>query len=285
MSDEMGKHNQEMKEFGNKEKTSRKLPETLKPTKAASIIVGVVLILITTAVIFYFSQSQTVQRAKETVGAATQNELQAKIDELNKHVADLEEKDRINQELIERDLPEAAKVVEDCSIEFNDGYPSFSDKIPFYLKYNNRAFAYYQQQGYELKQACRANEKFLMLLDSTSSYDKLSAKNAATADLTAVSTKAIIGISDKIFFKIDYFPVKIDGYDLAKDHKTVCVFDKYEGDKIYYVCDTPLEDGDRYDWYVFDAVKKVNVKAGSKSPQGEEISNKDLWNNFSIKSL
>ncbi len=243
-----------------------------KQVKSSTFASTLVIIIIVAAIIIgggYYLQNKAANENKDQAVDQTKEEMQAQIDELNKKISNLEDKDITNQELIERDLPEAAKVVADCSQNFINSYPEFDPKIHFYLEYNNRAYASYYRQGYRLRDICKSNEKFLMFFDSKKSYEDAVRLQKASPEVRLVSSRAVIGLSDKMFFQMNYYPVKIENYNFEQGKESACVFDQFLNDKVLYICINVLEQGNEYIWYSYDSVKKLNQKVRIESPNPE----------------
>jgi len=249
-----------------KQKSKEKSIEKKKPfrqeqiTYILSLIVAIALAGLIFSGITYYLQTRAADTQQETAVSDVQNQMQQQIEELNNKISELEGQNQINEELLQKDLPEAAKAVENCQAEFENGYAELDEKISSYLKLNNRAFSNYQSQGYELKAACKSNEQILMFLDSQKTYDNAVQAKKATSEIVLVSTKIILGLADKMFYKINYYPVKIENYSFENENKTTCHFDQFIDNKILYICKKEIENGKEYFWYAFDKIKKLNKK-------------------------
>ncbi|MFZ5365653.1 MAG: hypothetical protein ACOZBH_05680 [Patescibacteria group bacterium] len=263
------------------EKKKHRLPQEVKSSTFASTLAVVIVIAAVIIIFFYYIQHQSAEDEKNTALYRVEEQYKNQIGELSAQIKNLEDKDRVNQELIQRDLPDAAKAVAECDQKFEPQYQVFDDKIPFYLNYNNRPFQYYLKQGYQLRQVCLSNDKFLMLLDSQKNFESLTAKKAATADIALASSKIIIGVSDKMFFRMDYFPVKIEDYRFESGSRTYCVFDKFLDSNVLYICFN--ENKTDYDWYIFDTVKKINHKIKTQQPEKTEVFDEASLELFSKK--
>jgi len=268
-----------------------KKKKSKKQVKSSTFASSLVIIIIIAAIIIgggYYLQTKAANEKKDQAVDLTKEEMQAQIDELSQQIYHLEEKDRTNQELIERDLPEAAKVVTDCSQNFISSYPEFDSKIHFYLEYNNRAYANYYRQGYRLRDICKSNEKFLMFFDSKKSYEDAIRLQKASPEVRIASSRAVIGLSDKMFFQMNYYPVKFENYSFEQEKESACVFDQFLNDKVLYICINVLEQGNEYIWYSYDSVKKLNqkVRIESANPDVEnETFESELLNLFSKQTF
>lgn len=283
MSEESFRAENSTKSESSPEKKKKKLPKEVKSSTFASTLAVIIIIAAIVIGGGYYLQSKSADENKNQELSEAEEQYQAQLNELNDQIKNLEEKDRLNKELIQRDLPEAAKLVLDCSQEFEPKYKEYDEKIPFYLNYNNRPFQYYQKQGYQLKQACHSNEKFLMLLDSQKTYNNLIVKQVATPEVARASAKLVLGISDKMFFQMNYYPVKIDEYNFEEGNKTYCIFDDFVDNNILYVCLD--EKKENYYWYIFDTVKKINHKIKIQTESETEVFDEASLDKFFIKEF
>lgn len=287
MSEESFRADNSVKSTAVSGKKGKKERKKVKSTTFASGLASVVLIAVVIIGAGYYFQTKAADENEKQSLSEMEKQYQSEIEKLNEQIKELKERDKQNRELIQRDLPEAARVVKNCSQNFELKYQEFDEKIPFYLKYNNRPFQYYQKQGYELKQICQSNERFLMLLDSAKRFENALGGQSATADLKIISSKIILGLSDKMFFKMNYYPVKIENYSLAENEKTFCVFDQFADNEILYICKSE-NDFAPIVWYAFDTIKKLNQKVKieyAKNESESKVFDEELLNLFSKKSF
>ena len=99
MSDEKGKDKQESEKksesiISSSETKKKKAPRQVKTSTFASSLAGVIIIALVLIGGFYYLQTKASSEHKDQAVDQVQNEMQAEIDELNKTISDLEEKDK-----------------------------------------------------------------------------------------------------------------------------------------------------------------------------------------------
>jgi|GEM_PF-3848089 len=189
--------------------------------------------------------------------SSSQNErqrLQNEIIQLNQRIAQLEGTIDVVDYMKLRNLTRR------CSNVFSNFNQPVDDTIVNTLRVKNDEFNRYINQGYELREVCIYTNKILLLFDFQKGYFEKVEEKGLVDKTYKLAENAIIGVADSMYNSIDFYPVTISGYRFLGTGGVACNFDKFESNKILYICVDAHDGGRSKTWYVYDLDQQENIK-------------------------
>lgn len=222
--------------------------------------------------------------------------LQNEIVELNQKIVQLEKEDeKIVEPTGKNDIVDNMKLrnlTRYCSNVFSNYNQPVDETIINTLNAKSNEFRKYTDQGYGLSEVCKYGNKILFFLDLKTEFIKIINEGNETEleELYESAENTVIGIASSQYNLMNFYPIKVDGYRIGEGYITACNFDKYEDNKILYICVNANDGGTSKTWYAYEINQQNNIKVKytyqgryDSSRDEEEVLDSELLNLFSVK--